>query len=51
MGMKDEDGAIKQFGETLKLNPTCIKAYVARADIYMYLKQYRLAVNDFKEAL
>ena len=35
----------------MKLNPTCVKAYVARADIYIFLKQYRLAVNDFKEAL
>ena len=43
---KDEE-AIAKYTKAIKLNPEMINAYLQRASIYSYLKQYNKAVEDY----
>lgn len=42
-----ENEAIAKFTETIKLDPEMMNAYLQRAAIYSYLKQYDKAVQDY----
>jgi tetratricopeptide (TPR) repeat protein len=43
--------AIFQYSQTLKLDPKNINALVNRGEIYLRLKNYRKAAEDFREAI
>lgn len=49
--LKRSVDALFQYGETLKLAPKNINSLVNRGEIYLRNKNYRLAAEDFREAI
>ncbi len=50
MNANNQDGALNDLNEALKLNPESTGAYVLRASIYCQKKQWPLAESDFQAA-
>lgn len=49
--LKKNVDAIFQYGEVLKYDPRNINAIVNRGEIYLRMKNYRKAAEDFREAI
>src|SRR5271170_7840807 len=44
------DDAIKQLNKSLEIDPKLVDAYLSRAGIYSYLKNYTASITDFETA-
>src|SRR5258708_38810881 len=50
MNANDQDGAMNDLSQAIKVNPNSTGAYVLRASIYCQKKQWTQADDDFKTA-
>ncbi len=49
--LKDFKGAIKDFNESIFLNPNFVIAYISRGNAYAELKEYEKAITNYDEAI
>jgi len=51
MALKQDDKALKDFSQSLVLNNAVPTVHVSRGNVYLRLKQYQKAIDDYSAAL